>query len=264
MKTRILLVMGALICAASLHADYSFNFAAAPQTDIGGTAYGDQLVFKDTLGSSVTATVTAYSTTGSGTSASTVGFTGTVSQASADEYTGNGVGICSVNDGSLSGCIATAPQHQVDNQYGTEYLVINFSQAIDLTNVVLKNFGTCSGCSVDMDMSYWTSTTSLSSLSSIPTTGWTSDNCSGSGCIASGLTDSLVVNGTGVKTLIIAAGTFSGNDSNFDYFKVSSLTGTTYSQIVGTPEPASFLLIGSGLLAGALFGRRRMNKKSDE
>ncbi len=37
-------------------------------------------------------------------------------------------------------------------------------------------------------------------------------------------------------------------------------TGTNYT--TGTPEPASFVLIGSGLLAGAFFGRRRMAKSN--
>jgi hypothetical protein len=153
------------------------------------------------------------------------------------------------------GC--SAPEHQVDNHNQYDFLLLTFSAPVTLNSVVLKNFGTCSGCgAIDMDMSYWTSPTTFA-LGSVPTSGQQNDLCGGSGqpaCNASGLTDSL--SGTNVRSLLIAAAynpNITNGDSTPDYFKVSSLS-------VSNPEPASIILIGSGLLAAAVIGRRRINK----
>jgi hypothetical protein len=247
MKTKFILLAGILSFFGSLQlsASTSYNF------DFTGTnalsTLGGGLSFT-VNGLTVTATSfdTANTTGGTALSAGYVG-----------EYQGNGLGVCTVAE-NTGGC-SSAPEHQVDNHAQYDFLLLTFSAPVSLSSVVLKNFGTCSGCgAVDMDMSYWTSPTTFA-LGSVPTGGQQNDLCGGTSqpsCTASGLTDSL--NGTNVRALLIAAAynpNITSPDSTPDYFKVSSLSVTT-------PEPASIVLIGSGLLAGAVFGRRRIKKSN--
>jgi hypothetical protein len=73
---------------------------------------------------------------------------------------------------------------------------------------------------------------------------------------------SQTVNLTGVTQYLLvgtAVTANSGGDHLVDAFKIQSVS---VSSVTAAPEPASFLLIGSGLLAGALFGRRRILAKS--
>ena len=65
------------------------------------------------------------------------------------------------------------------------------------------------------------------------------------------------LSGTGQYVLIGTAVTADyGNSADTpDAFKIQDMT------VTATPEPASFVLIGSGLLMGAIFGRRRRAAK---
>ena len=246
MKIKFILFAGIISFFGSLQlsASTSYNF------DFTGTNA------LSTLGGGLSFTVNGLTVTAKAfDTANTTGGT-TLSTGYVGEYQGNGLGLCTVTESNGPGC-NSAPEHQVDNHGQYEFLLLTFSAPVNLGSVVLKNFGTCTGCgAVDMDMSYWTTPTTFA-LGSVPTSGQQNVLCGGASqpaCNASGLTDSL--NGTNVRALLIAAAynpNITNADSTPDFFKVSSLT-------VMTPEPASLFLIGSGLLATAIVGRRRINK----
>ena len=219
--------------------------------------------FSDTVGG-VTATITAWSTVDN-----TAGSKFSSSASVIGQYSGgNGLGVCSPADGTIAACNGTAPQHQIDNTGAFEFLLIQFSSAVDLNSVLLKNFSS----TVDMDLTYWTSTSSTALTTgtdgpgSLPAgfSGPTSIDCGGSGqpaCVAGGLTDTFTVNKTGVKSLLV--GTSSTNaDGIADAFKLSQVSATL-SNPTATPEPATFGMIGLALLGlGGTQWRKRRNAQA--
>ena len=193
--------------------------------------------------------------------------TSTFSASAVEQYGTYGLGVCSTGDSC-----PTSPDHMVDDIGVRDYLVITFSQNVNSLAALLIQ----PGGGNDMDLQFWASTssiaTSLAGVNVQTTLGSTkglnydpyTGTCSGSPCTGSsttltgdtGVVDSLTAAGTGIRTLIIAAGPGTGGnlDATNDAFKVNS--------IQATPEPASFVMIGSGLL-GAAFLRRRKNAKAN-
>lgn len=263
--------LAAFALTASLQAStsYNFNFTAATNSVTSG-AVGNNMTFTLSPGGgnpSITATATAYSTANTN-----VGSTA-LSAAEVQTYSGAGMGDCTLLEG---GGNCGSPTHQIDSSVQFDFILLTFSSAVNLNSITLANFGTCSGCTVDMDMSYWTnvSTTLIGGIpevTAVPGSGQTNVECGGSGQAACNTSITYgasnagtgAFSATGVTSLLIAAEYTPGVTTSPDFFKIQSLNVTNYqSGASPTPEPASFVLIGSGLLIGALVGRKRM-KKSD-
>jgi hypothetical protein len=294
MTVKLSVVAGVLALGVSLHAGTVFDFqttnfqdsTGAAQTFISGANSGGS--------TSVTGTVTAYSA-----SAYSAGTTGLTAASIGTYGSGYGMGVCDTSEGG-PGC--SSPNHQVDNAssgsgYGAgpvDFVLITFSTAVNLSSIQLGFFGSNSSSDLQ-NMSYWTnvattvvngvtiynssdqtSTGAVKEVSTVSTTGESTLTCDAT----AGQADSCATNGnsltygatnagtgsfsgTNVTSLLIAAQYAPGiTAANTSYFKIQDLTVTNYSP-AGVPEPASFVLIGSGLLAGALVGRRRRNAKAN-
>jgi hypothetical protein len=213
---------------------------------------------------------------------------GTLNQsANVGEYGGAGVGICDSSDGG-SGC--NSPEHQIDDgssivnsvqqSTSTDFLLLQFSSAVNLNSatLMLGNFGCGNGAGItgcNMDLQYWTSTTSLTNSgasSNLTTmlsnlTGKTdttlANNFTSDGTIntANGIangataTDTLAASGlNGVTYLLIAA---AGTAANPSYFKVQDLQ--INAQYSAAPEPATFGMIGLALAGLGVARRRKRN-----
>lgn len=87
----------------------------------------------------------------------------------------------------------------------------------------------------------------------------------GYGTAASYLTptysDWYVVTNTAAVGCTMGSGSGCAGSSYQEFIAYSAAPVVTTGGSLATPEPASFILIGSGLLAGALVGRRRRNRK---
>lgn len=75
-------------------------------------------------------------------------------------------------------------------------------------------------------------------------------------------TASIIYSNWYVATDVGETGVASGGVQEFLINSSTNLTTTSDSNPPKTPEPASFLLIGSGLVAGAVFGRRRIKQNN--
>jgi hypothetical protein len=248
----------ALLASAGLaSASTSFDYTA------GSVSPGTNSI-AETFGG-ITATATAFwanvnnsGTTVTGTS-NTFGATG-ANQAWLGEYSGNGLGVC--NPGEQPGC--SSPQHQIDNLNGLDFVLFGFSAAVTLNDLKVQSFGNPTGSgSSDVDMSYAILSASQEAslvagtlvFSSVNFTTFNTANLS---------SDTYTLSGTGQYVLIGTAVTANYGDSagnaNPDAFKIQDLVVSS----VATPEPASCFLMGSGILAGAVFGRRRLIRKSTD
>ena len=261
MKIQLTVLACALALGASLQANTSYNYSFTGSSSTGSAnAMGNNMTFTVTPvgGTAITVTATAFST--SNTLAIGSGGSTALTAGEVQTYSGAGMGDCNSFEGS--GC--SSPEHQIDNNGQFDFILLRFSSAVDLTSITLGNFST--GAS-DMDMTYWTNVST--SLTSVPT-GGTTINCGAAGQIACtggstityGATNAGTngFTGTNVTSLLIGAAYAPGTTGG-DYFKIQDLAVTNYVAS-STPEPASFVLIGSGLLAGAMFGRRRMKSNS--
>jgi hypothetical protein len=198
------------------------------------------------------------------------------------EYGSAGIGIC--ENQSSSNC--ESPNHQIsDGNNGSgstddyEFMLIEFSTAVNLSQIQLGNWGTNGSAGDPFGVTYYTSSSSssLSSIeSSLETTtvgnitsdgftaqstptcltgisalgggasgnGGYNDNCSVGGNGVENL------NGTAVTYLLIGASTSGAGD---DYFKIQDVNFVK----TATPEPATFGLIGFALGGIGLIARKR-------
>ena len=166
-------------------------------------------------------------------------------------WSGYGLGVC--NQQEAANC--SSPNHQVSNENGTDFVLFQFSTAVNPISVTIRPYGT-----FDRDVTYFTgnaannlnlSGTSLSGLGALGFSAAVNDDSSVS---SSARTVSLISNSA--NSLLFGAR--SGGDANPDYFKIAGLTLDTIPPAAGgqTPEPATFGLIGSALVALALATKR--------
>jgi hypothetical protein len=182
--------------------------------------------------------------------------------ASIGAYSGYGLGICSAGDSSFTGgtttgtCSSSDGQHQIDNKNGYEALLITFSAAVNISSFNLAVFNISGTASANADLTYWTNPVTITGSTTISSLGTgTSVNAAGLGtCNPCTVNDAITANG--VTSILIMAST---TDGKVDGFKLSDIGLNAVTS--ATPEPASMVMLGSGLLACAAMLRRRMSQK---
>lgn len=223
-----------LACATSVvptfAASLSFNF-----TGIAGQgSTGNFLVFTDLNGSGITATAKAYSNNGTG---------GILTAAALGQY-GSGLGVCNtVEQGGTGGCTATSPtwEHTVSNTNFNDFVLITFSQAVNLGTVNVAAFA---GTDISYFVGALTGSIGVDPTSNAAMTGiGLGTQKTGTGSTSYSLT------GTGVTSLLVGAKLGDTNDG----FKIGSLAATSATS---TPEPATYALMGVVLSAIGLMRRR--------
>ncbi len=256
MKTaNILKTLGTVAIAAALTlgtasaSTITYNFAN--QTGDTGGGMGNSLTY--TFGG-VTITETAWwlNTTSpvSGT---------TFQKAEVDAYNGYGVGVCNSSEGSACG----SPAHQITNNNGIDFILLTFSTPVSLAGLtndlsLLHYQDTASGAS-NADISYWTPSgllTTSTTYGSLSGGNNVNNGCSTAPCTV----NDTITSGASITQLLISAQVGGGGN---DSFKLAGLTLNTVPSGGGTsstPEPSTMVLLGSALLAGVVFTRRRQNQ----
>jgi hypothetical protein len=282
-KSDLLALFGVAVLAAvpSNAATSTFNFTTGAPAG-SGTSNGDLSSYSVTT-SGVTATAVAFYATGTNAGPGSGDLVGPTSSGAPQvgEYSGAGMGICETQ----SGTNCDSPNHQIsdgNNGSGTtddyEFMLIQFSTAVNLSQIQLGNWGTNGTTTDPFGVTYFTSSSS-SSLSSIESSletstvggitgdGFTAQSAPtcltgvaalGGGSSGSGsYNDNCSVNGNGVETLNGTAVTYlligaSTSGSGSDYFKIQDVIGSR----TATPEPATFGLIGFALAGLGLIARK--------
>lgn len=243
-KALLLIAAIALALPASAATSY-INFANSAIYGTGQVTSGTATTtLAGTTQSNVTYTVSAYS----GTSLATLATSGTT----ANNYSGNGLGICSGSEAPS----CSANEHQVDNYGRYEFFLFTFNTAVDLGNMVVQNYGSVNG-GIDVDASYWWSTSASATVSTL--VGGTQFNADKSS-VSSGTDYTTDLVGAGVRTLLVGSRIGAGADATTDSFKLRSLQLLDSSVSAAVPEPATFALGGFALIALGMARRRRSNE----
>ncbi len=219
-----------LICQLSAQTGLNFNLGSPGET------IADHMVFTS---GDVTATATAWSVNRS---AMASGF-------AESELVSWSPGIGVKNSSEVITDTPYVPYY-VDNQDHYDFVLFIFSEKVDITRVRVSP----SGRSFDLDASYWLGNVNPN----FDLTGDLFADLSGHGFGSQINNDGVVSNaprnieittpGNGVNALLIGARM--GGDSDFDRFKISTISGSTM-----VPEPSSFALVAGSL--ALLVGRRR-------
>lgn len=130
--------------------------------------------FSQTIGSganAITVTATALVTKTDSSAVGTALESG--NDAAVGQYTGYGLGVCSIGDSGYStsnpgdGC--TAPAHQVDDSGNYEFILLTFSTPVNIADITLANFGGLSSQTETqqldaMGFTYWVNPSSESEI----------------------------------------------------------------------------------------------------
>jgi hypothetical protein len=251
-RLKPLLLAGLMVTFAGLAGASSFTFT--------GNNYGPSAssIPSQTVGG-VSTVETGFWANVDNSGASLIGGSNDFAAANIAEYSGAGLGICNPSE-QAAACVS--PQHQIDNYQGLDFVNFSFSTAVTLSDVYVVGFGNPTGTGWnDVDLSYAVLSSTQEAALNAGTLAFSSVNFTTMSTNFYGYNDYTLA-GTGQYLLVGAAvtpyyGDGSASQATPDAFKIQTL-----SVISAAPEPASFLLIGVGLLAGGLFGRRRMSKRA--
>ena len=283
--------MLAAIPASATTSNFDFltcSGSGSTQCSASLSAYGP---VTSTTGSGVTATATAYFIQGTSTGPTS---TDHLQSGLVGSYNTAGLGVCE-NTAQVNAGYCSSPTHQMDNGVnpdsgnngGTpndyEFMLIQFSAAVNLSEIELGNFGVLSGNADPFAATYFTTT--ASSLATAPTSmtysqltsgtdGFTEAQAtctSGATLLASSQgfsTSNCAVNGeameslsgTGVTYLLIGASVTSNLGE--DFFKIQDIQANGNASVGPTPEPATFALFGLALTGLGVYGRKRKSSRS--
>ncbi len=245
-----------LAFAGAATASTSFNFtginvspsatSSIPNQTLGGITVSELATWANVnvSGSTVTGTSNKFIASG----------TGQTDQPWIAEYQGDGLGVCSQPE--QPGCSTSPPVHQIDNQNGVEFVLFGFNAAVSLNDVQVQSFGNPTGSGNPyIDMSYAILSSAQESQLLAGTLVFSTVNFTTETTNSTSSSFNYNLSGTGQYVLIGTSVTanYGGNTGDSpDAFKIQDLTVSA----LATPEPASFILIASGLLAVMCFRKR--------
>ena len=217
----------------------TWDFTSPPSTS-SGSGYGNNYGFTV---DGITVSVSGWGLTGNSM---------TTFQAAQVLSTAYGLGSCNQGEG-----VNCTGDPRLDNVGQREFLLFQFSAPVDLKQIVIDPKDT-----FDRDVSYWVGTYQTGGLtgkglSGLSGLGFGSLQSRPNSASSSPLTLSLT--GNSVTSLLFGAQaalttcSTSTTDPGCDRFYIKSLTD---DPVVATPEPGTLLLLGSGLVGVAAFGRR--------
>ena len=128
-RSRRLFAVASLLVAGSVHAapvTYDFDFTGVA-ADVGPTL-ANVLSVSDTGTGSQTATVTSWFEVTPG---------GGFASANGQQATGAGWGVCNATEAPGAGCEGTWIDRSIDNTDGYDWILIRFTQAMDLSSFVV-------------------------------------------------------------------------------------------------------------------------------
>ena len=253
MITKVISVACTLVFITSIQAATSFVYNGSSQSL--APSAGDS--YQEVAGG-ITATTTAWWANVNDAGSTVTGTSNDFGAAWLGIYAGAGMGVCNPNE--QPSC--ASPQHQIDNYNGLDFTLFSFNAAVSLNDVAVASFGNPTGSGSDnVDLSY-------ALLTQAQYNSLTSGTLQFSNVAFTALTSSMLasdtysLSGTGQYLLIGTSVTANYDNGTPSAFKIQDLqvTATSNGQQGSVPEPASFVLIGSGLLAGAALARRRSRK----
>jgi hypothetical protein len=177
----------------------------------------------------------------------------------------NGLGIVNTYENQNS----TGP-HAIDNQYGTDAILLSFTNAVNLTSVGVGWVGGDSDFSV---LAYTGSGEGTVSGKTLLSNGWTvvanyANISQGSSVGVSAKNSDNTLLYSSYWLVSAYAATYGENGPKFgspfgsgnDYFKLLSVAGNNHTPNNETPEPGSIALFGAGLFGLMALRRRRQTE----